>query len=270
MQVWGTFPIENRTTYLWRVGSLALWLFRDERQWYWASDYAEQPAVDDPVIARQAIPPEGISWQRLITQSLSPEVVVAPLLPDRPVVVVPSEPLSIAAHTEVWLYVSLPLWLQLRGGERLSEKLGEFGVAALSNTWLGDTFSGRMCYTLQARIGYEPSAVTVQLGEALCCLHIANLSEVTAILDKLAIPCDIMALYRCTDPDATADSIPADVLTTSGIELSFGRANELQVRLQPETAAMRAAWARVSDPRVRAQDSVWHKSISLLKKIGEY
>ena len=264
MEIWGTFPIENRRTYLWRIRYLLLWLFRDERQWYWTAEYSDQPENGEPLFTEQVSEPEGAVWRRLITRSLSSDVVVAPMLPDRPVVVMPQEPLSIGAGVEVRLYFALPLWVQLRGGERLAETLGEFGVAPLSNTWLGDTFTGRMSYMLRAPIGYEAQDVTVRPGEALCCLHITNSAETTATLDKLAIPCDIMALYRRRDADAQAALISNEIL------LNFGRSQELQVRLHPETPKLREDLIRLTEPRQREQDSFWHKSISLLKKISEY
>ena len=280
MQVWGAFQITDRNTYQWRVCRLRLYLFRDERQWFWASDYAADSVGDRPVVAEQVGEPSEVQWQRLITRSLSPQVVVAPLLPDRPVVVVPSEALSIAARAEVRLFFALPLWLQLRGGERLSETLCEVGVTQLSNTWLGDTFSGRLCYGFRASICYEPEEVAVPPGYGLCSLQIENRSETVATLDKLAIPCDIMGLYRRKQPgpsgpefgpESDAAREPAlSLLRSNEIILSYTRERELQIRLGPENAALQAEWERVTEPRVRAQDSVWHKGVSLLKRIGEY
>ncbi len=285
MMVWGSFQIENRNTYLWRVCRLRLHLFRDERQWFWASEYTEDSVDDRPVVAEQVAEPLDASWRRLITRSLSSQVVAAPLLPDRPVVVVPSEALSIAAQAEVRLYFALPLWLQLRGGDRLSETLCEFGVTQLSNTWLGDTFSGRLCYGLRASIRYEPEDVAVPPGYSLCALQIENRSETVATLDKLAVPCDIMALYRrkpveqaerselerdrASEADAEREHTPY-LLRSNEIILTYTRERELQVRLRPEQPALRAEWERVAEPRVQVQDSVWHKSVGLLKRIGEY
>ena len=274
MQVWGSYQLENRTTYLWRVGRLMLWLFRDERQWFWSSTYAEQSVDEHPVVAEQVAEPADASWRRLITRSLSSQVVLAPVLPDRAVVVVPTEPLSIAAHAEVRLYFALPLWVQVRCGHALAELLGEFGVRPLSNTWLGDTFSGRLCYGLRTLMRYEPAEVRVCPGEALCSLQIQNLAEEAATLDKLAIPSDIMALYRqlVSPEDEKAYDMEKthEALCTTGIQLAFGRDRELQVRVQPDQLVGLAAKERVTAPRVHLQDSVWHKSITLLKKIGEY
>jgi hypothetical protein len=274
MSIWKAHLIENKNCYLWRVDGLEFRVFRRDREWVYSFLYSDpyQPTFS-PVECEQVSYDPGMDWTRLITQSDVSLLALAPRAPDRPVVIRPDRPFLVNPGAQVKIFFSLPLWISAHlgaDGERTRkedrEPLFETPVRRLSSTWLGDTMEGKLCYGLRTDLYENPDEIRIYPGCALCSLHVLNQSSEALSVDKLAIPSGIITLYRRTKSPLSGGSF----MQTSEVNLLYSREKTISVTVAPRTLHSPDDLEIEAEPRNKAGDSFWKKSLTVLKKISNY
>jgi hypothetical protein len=141
------------------------------------------PGAEAP---ERTLPESG--WTRWALPA-GPEVAIhlSPGLPDRLVVVEPQVPFRLAPGADARVYIRVPVWVQLRLGDRGGPLLGEFPTLLMSNTWWGDMADGSLGYWLEtsARRSLTPDLLQPHL--AVCAMELSNRSREPLPVDKIAL-----------------------------------------------------------------------------------
>ena len=88
----------------------------------------------------------SVSVDRFSVQRTSDDIIVEPVLANRPVIVRPRKALYVEGLETSTLYVSTPLWIRIRLGE--TRVLTEIPSIRPSDSWFGpNTREGELCYS---------------------------------------------------------------------------------------------------------------------------
>ncbi|MDQ8194826.1 DUF432 domain-containing protein [Coraliomargarita sp. SDUM461004] len=133
-------------------------------------------------------------FRRYAFQSPLEAVHVQPITPNRPLVVQPLHPLRLAPKAKVDFYISIPMDIQLSGGEAPQlHPLERLRAEILSDTWFGDLAGGVLCYAIKSRARRErPVINSEKSARALCKIQIHNQS-----LEQLHCTKFCLRLDRC-------------------------------------------------------------------------
>lgn len=114
-------------------------------------------------------------------------------LADRPIIVRPYSPLTLAAHHKITLYVSTPLWLTVC----IADTQVELPLQQLSDTWMGAfTGEGSLCYGSLTHARLDKSLLLKLPYRALTPVSIDNRSDENVTLERLSIPTPYLSLYE--------------------------------------------------------------------------
>ena len=248
--LWATIPIEAGQIYRGRFGHRVVWVKEQEGDWYVADELRSDEGADEPLQSDSG-PPPATPWMRWASPDAPSSLTISPILPDRPLVVRPSEVLRIPAGVTASVYLEIPLWIRLSVGDGVS--LCELSVAALSNTWFGSPVVGELCYSLLSPTRRQIGPVSS--WQAVCPVVIGNASARELEFRRLCVHVEYLSLYA-------VDSR----LQTNGVTFLFqGEEDEAQVVLSKAPPLGRL----VCDPRVVAKENFLNQGFSFLKSVAD-
>ncbi|MEF8787867.1 MAG: hypothetical protein V5A84_02245 [Planctomycetota bacterium] len=188
LEPWEPITLEAGQTRLWQIGPLKLYIHRSGHEWHLATEEVREQE-DGLAVAGEAEPGEDIQWRRWANPGGEDRLRLAPLMPDRPVVVRPKAPLAFPPGAGGTLYARIPVWVQLNvGGEDHEVTLCEVPSITLSNTWFGpDTTEGELCYSMASTLVSELESVNPAPHRAICALHLQNEAEEPLNLERMCI-----------------------------------------------------------------------------------
>ena len=189
----------------WRLGPLELWLQRLAREWRYAmvsreqEEEAEPGAVEVPWSGELPAPEEA-TCGRFAFRSSPERVLLQPALADRAVVTRPETPLTIPAGEQVTIYVTSPLWLQLRRDEAGAPLL-EVPAVRPSDTWFGPSpLRGELAYASRTRAVLDPGQLTPCGYRAVTPLLIDNRGQDAMLVDRVLVPVPQLELWADDGP----------------------------------------------------------------------
>ena len=83
------------------------------------------------------------------------DLVVAPALPDLPVLVEPESPFQVLPGASARVFLAIPVTVVLRASQSKAV-LEQIASSVLSQTWFGELDSGDLCYRLPTALSREP------------------------------------------------------------------------------------------------------------------
>ena len=189
--------IEDHRVRHWQIGTLSLWVRRSENS-EWLVANRQVPGADE-VLEEAAVldeEPDGLKWQRYAVPESEPTLSLMPQMPDRPLIVRPETPLTIATGGEGVFYALLPCWIDLAVGE--GTKIVTIPSVRLSGSWFGEPVSGELCYAMRtnARRGVED--LPPRPHRAVCTLRIANRDAKPLEVQRVCLHVGPLAIYRGT------------------------------------------------------------------------
>ncbi|MCC5855703.1 MAG: hypothetical protein JJU10_08505 [Idiomarina sp.] len=117
-------------------------------------------------------------------------------MPDRPVIVKPTEPLFIPKDCKPHVYCNLPLQLALHVGNS-KEAMHTSFCEPVAKAWFGkNTRSGELCYAFEERIVLEQPEPVANSFRVHAELRIQNRDNVTIKLERINIPTPYLPVYR--------------------------------------------------------------------------
>lgn len=249
MDCWTTYSLAGGETGAWSIGPLSLWITRLENEWQltWESGSDPMdPALRVEVPARQTAPPSGSNFSRYGVRKTSSKLVLAPVLPDRPIVVRPVVPFYIPSHEETTLYVSTPLWVRMKVGES-PKTLSEIPAFRLSDTWFGlSTTEGEICYATRTAARLRAEDLPSRPHRAITSVTIRNRSESALLLERLKLPVPFLSLFRDGEGHLYTESISLErEENDDGVRVKLGKG--------PHHQAGDAA--KISEPRIQIEKS---------------
>lgn len=242
---WGAFALEVDEPRRWALGPLRLQILRlagEVRVIQWHRGGPLDDTCEVAVPTRDA-PPEDAVLERFGFEQ-SPDVLhVTPALADRAVVTQPEDPFRIPARENATIYVSTPLWIQLRtraDGPVFFEK----AIAQPSDSWFGpNTRVGELCYAARTAARINLENVPARAQRAVSAVRVHNASAERLDLDRLKLPVPLLSLHASGDGHLWTEKV-------SLRRAADGDAAELQ--LSDETPVEAGTTERVQSARQRA------------------
>lgn len=146
------------------------------------------------LVEREGEPEGDGRWIRWAADDVT-RVSVAPLFPERPLVVEPEDPFWLLRGSEARIYVRVPIWVGLTGHGHVDHTLLRLPSVVASDTWWGTLSEGELCYWLSTRARRELAPGEVTPHMAVCPLQLVNHSEDDLHVEKIALRVAYLGLY---------------------------------------------------------------------------
>lgn len=174
-QFWGIRRLAEDRIALVRLGSLRFWLARAEREWALASEVSETSDVADIAQVPSDVVPESLTWVRTLFKKAPRDFRMIAVVPDRPIVVAPSDEMQLPAGERVDLYCKLPIGLEVQVQEGKEwVPVGRIEHERLSDTWFGTPTAGELCYSIREPFALSPEDVSSRADGVLFRVQIEN------------------------------------------------------------------------------------------------
>jgi hypothetical protein len=206
---WGVHEIPLGETRTWWIGPLRLSITRLAHEiqitrWTEGDALAPGLRVADP---EPIEPPASAEFGRFGFEQSPSAIHVAPLHADRPVVARPEYPFHLPARESATIYVSSPLWLQLRSRAD-AQPFYETSLFRPSDTWFGpSTRVGELCYASRTAARLNLENVPVLAQRAVAALHVRNRSAKRLDLERLKLPAPFLSLHASGDGHLWAERV---------------------------------------------------------------
>lgn len=259
---WGEFTLAEGAAGRWNIGPAELWVEHGVDEWRIAYTCAEVPDEETSTV-NLALPagtlPAEARLSRYSFPTRSSRVSVLPLLADRPVISRPDVPLFIPPAQSIQLYVSTPLWLQVRSGEPAT-LLQELPIVRPSDTWAGVlTRPGGLAYAASTMARTTLEDFPFSAWRAVTPIRIANHGDDTVAVERLHLPVPLLTLYQAQN----------GTLWTQAVALSRRADGTLTLeRFGTEAPPEAATSTLLAGPRRRADRSLLGKAFGTLFGLG--
>lgn len=261
---WEPTRLEAGQGLRWRIGSLDLALWRAPDEWHlaWgASGAEEEPDPETWTVEPVSELPELEQMERYAAGESAAELRLQPRVADRSLVARPRTPLYVLPGERAKVYVSSPLWVDIRIGDA-ERSLRELPVKRLSDTWFGpSTLEGEVAYALKTQARTRLEEVPTPPHRCITPVVFENRGGDVLLVDRMNLPIPYLALYELSGARFWTQTVVLARTTDSQMA-------ELDVRggAPPEAAGAR----RISEPRNRASSNVLVRAFSsLMRGIGE-
>jgi hypothetical protein len=208
---WGEFTVPEGETRHWEIGPIQLWISRTREEWRIATQRASEPLARALSVARPSEgPPEEASLQRYGFRKTSPEIVLSPAAADRRVVAKASTPSFVPAGEAIKIYVSSPLWIQIRAPGHDAPLFDE-PCFRPSDTWFGpSTLEGELCYATKTAARLHLENLPLRPHRAVSVVHVSNRADSQLALERLNLPLSSLSLFAGDDGNLWTEEVTLD------------------------------------------------------------
>lgn len=199
---WHVQQVPVGQTLICRLGPLQLRIQHLAEEWRVAATHEDEaPGSVAPVsLDFVAEPLDDDKIERFIKPGDGGCLLLKPVMPDRPVVIRPRQPVFLPSQSETTLYLSTPVWLQLRVGKDNPTLLREVPALPLSDTWFGpSTREGELCYSDKTRARNTLAEVPYRPHRVLTPVRVRNEADSVLPLEKLSLPVPALSIYGARD-----------------------------------------------------------------------
>lgn len=238
-----------------QLGPLSLSIGRGDDEWLLdSSSVSEDEAPSRASFQMHKGLPEAAA-ERFVHADASDQILLQPLLADRPVVIRPRQPVFLLSGQTITLYLSTPVWLQIMAGDP-PVLLKEMPALPLSDTWFGpNTREGELCYAGRTHARHDPDELPDRPHRAITPLTIHNKAPSPLPLEKISLPVPMLALYGDT----------GGKLWTQAVTLTReGHSDLASVRIDNKQPEPGQALTRLAAPRQEPGRSGVTRAFSLL------
>ena len=175
-----------------------------------------------------------------------------PVLPDRPLVVKPENPLMIPVSVKVSFYISIPVSVEVLAGkdDGTALPLSIFPSLRLSDTWFGSRSDGSLCYALKTPARRRLEDVAREEHLAICPVLVVNDSDETLQCEMINVDGKFLELY-----------LGSDGLWTNPVKVRYnGREAVSQVDFDYNPPQNSPNPVRVAEARERPQRGFFRKT----------
>lgn len=219
--VWTTYSLEDtEKVYCWQAGPATLWLRRSCREVLMTA-YQQSESLSEGAFSPAEKAPADLEWQHWILKDKFKNIALSPSMPDRPLVVTTTLPLTLLPKMQATCYISIPLWINTAAVSE-DERFEFMAVPSqvLSSTWFGDREEGKLCYGLNTDAPLNPNDSVYYPHLALCPFTLHNRSSDRLLIKDLYLRTEYLTLYGAQKK-----------IWTNGITASF-YGEEIQWRLR--------------------------------------
>ena len=261
MNLWEEFKIEHGETIKLQIGALSVWIEHRGEEYLFTYAYGDDNNdLSVTTLKTSDTVPDDLTWSRYIVQNSSIKFKLAPVLPDRAVVVNPEFPVTLAPNSDVLFFMSIPLWVKILSGSKKMVEFLEIPSQVLSNTWFGDSMNGELCYALTTRALINVEGHGVQPQRIVCPVRILN-KELNAFdFQSLCVHVEHLKVYSGTKH-----------LWSNEVTITYkGNEQPSEVRYIDRVPKYEKDCVLLSLERQPAQKRIISRSFSLLKSFTTF
>ncbi|MBN1413019.1 MAG: DUF432 domain-containing protein [Spirochaetales bacterium] len=252
---WNTFHIDEDKLYHSRIGPLRIWIKRKLTDWYIAAGRnAEENGIEElkPIKTNST---EELSWSRWVLTSAVNTIRLKPVMPDKPVVIRPENPIKIPAGNSGKFFVNIPVWVRIETGGKNQTVLTELPINILSKSWFGDTFSGELCYTKRSLVRKELDELQDNPCCAVCTVKIKNNSKLELDFTRFCLNVENLSIFS-----------RGERLRTNHVDAVFrGEEQESQITISGIHSGLMENYSLISEPRKKIDRNIIKSSYQFLK-----
>jgi hypothetical protein len=190
------------------LGDLMLFMQHNDNELLIAFEYQSKDSA--PLYkALEAIGsfPEAVELKERIYLGNEEDITFQFQLADKPYQVKADTPIRIGPKGRLVLYVSTPLWIQIKS--LASETvISEYPAVLPQLSWVGsNTTEGDLCYSTKTTAPSEFEEVNRHAHRAVTALEIINDSSNSLTIERLSLPLNILNLFFSTDLGYWTESV---------------------------------------------------------------
>ena len=251
------YTLSSGQTQAHELSHTRLWVTLLDKEWQIRTENA--PADVDRVRWTEQIshvvPGSDTKLQRFIRPDEGFDVAYMPVLPDRPTVIKPYQPLTIPAAGECTIYVGVLVWMRILAGHTRTQ-LVELPLADPQMTWVGSsTMDGELCYTAPSYARLVLEAVPKRPWRAVAPVRICNRRDKPLLLERFSLPTQLLCLYQ----NEKGQLWTPKVTVVCETELS-----EASLKVDTDVIAEAGTCKRITDARVKPERGGFSKAIDKL------
>ena len=201
-----------------QLGDLFFYVMKKENAYWTALDYqvSSNPPVAKPLEPINVLPEHLQVKEKIYLPESSEAPRVTIHLADKPYQVNPAADVKIAPKSKLVLYVSTPLWLQLRSISD-GKVLAEYPTVIPRLSWVGgSTTEGSLCYSTRTSAPSAFTEVKQHKHRALTALELINDGDQVLNIDRLSLPLNILGLYYSSTNGYWTESVRYRINTETG------------------------------------------------------
>jgi hypothetical protein len=210
---YGRFELRVDSSAYWQTGPFRIWAHRSGREWKVASAQGRDPLersllVEVPSDRRE--PPQGSKIRRIGFQKTPEDLVLNPVLADRPVVVSPEEPFQVPPHEKITVFISTPAWVELSLGDSTVPVLDE-PTHRPTDTWFGQSpMKGELCYATRTAARINLDNVPSRPHRVISVVDINNRAKTILTVENLKIPVVHQSVFATQTGDLWTETVTLD------------------------------------------------------------
>ena len=180
---WGEFTVPPGETLSTEINGMRVTISRRPGEWQVATVRATDQAGD------------AAEPRRYVFEHTDERVYLLPRLADRPVIMRPLNPLTVAPGAQTEIYVSSPVLVQVAVGPDRTALEEVFSVQP-SDTWFGEsTIAGELCYASRTRARLRPDELPPTNDRAMTAVRISNRGSDPLHIERLALRAPNLDLF---------------------------------------------------------------------------
>ena len=200
--------------------------------------------------------PEGVVVQERLYFDHENDILSIQLqLADKPFQVKPMTAVKIVPKGRMVLYVSTPLWIQLKSHND-QFVIVEYPLVIPRMSWVGSsTTDGSLCYSSKTTAPADLNSVKHHRHRAITALELINDSDTVLVVERLSLPLNILSLFYSEKTGYWTESV------RFRIDASTGETTVVASQKPPELVE---EWHQVSCPRSEGKISRFRTAMNLI------
>lgn len=197
---WSPLHLSDNEIMQRQVDRCSIWLKKHDDEIWFTHQYSEEEGhkfmPDDP-------PPDA-DWSRWVLRKPADHLLFEPVMPDRPLVIMPEFPMHISKDAQLQVFTRIPLWVRVQTDDPNPEVILELPIVPVSKTWFGTMVDGELCYysTTKARRTLNKDVARPWLVN--CPIIIENESESSLDFQRFCYRVEHLTIYE-TNAEFWAD-----------------------------------------------------------------
>ncbi len=254
--IWRDFDIIPEKIFFWEQGTLKLWCKMVSNEIRLTYQH-----LTDQQTSEILAPPDEASWSRFALKKNFSRLRLSPVFPDRPIVVQTRAPFNLIRGAAAKVYIRLPMWVKIELLEASKNfTLIELPTVILSNTWLGDFFTGELCYWISTSVSREIIKDAARPFLCLCPIEFFNKSNDDLLVEKICLRVGGFSLFH-----------DRDQLWSDEIKVIFKGNDKTSQIIHTGKAAKEALAAKlISSPREADKKSFTAKTFISIKDLAMF
>ena len=256
--LWDPQGIPENKTLVYRLGPLSVGLDYCDKELRLWSAWDRDETNECGVAIKDRILPGTAAIERFALPDESPTIRSIPVLPDRSVVVRPENVISVLPGQIASFFVSLPVWVRIELAQSEPITLKELPSEIRSNTWLGTTYSGELCYLEKSTARRTLVGRARRDWRVTCPISIHNRNRVPLKITHICIHVRHLGVFQGQEHLWTQPVTIVHDDDTERLEVTYGRS-------APDQESIIKT---LSDPRVPVRKSFMEWGLSSLRLPG--